>query len=244
MRHVLAFAFALLAAAPATAGVRATYATPGEANPLVVEVADNGDARVGEAGGDDYGLLVGGQFYMVGGKPGEWTVARIADIARAIDGTLGPTLGGAIFGDVLAAAGPPAPKATIRSTAQGSRTVGGQRGTVYAVAGLDHEKPDATIEVVASDDPALRPVGRALEGFMNAAMIPAAPLLGAGAGELIAETRVIFALGTPLSSAGRFTLQKVEQGTIPPARVALPDAPVTYETLLTKMRALVPGKAK
>lgn len=228
-----------LLAAPATAGTRATYTAPGEAKALVVEVADNGDARVGEAGGDDYGLLVAGQFYMVGGKPGEWTVARITDIARAIDTIVGP-----IFGEIFAAAGPPPPRVPVRSVARGSRTVGGRTGTVYAVAGLNHEKPEATVEVVASDDPALRPVGRALESFMNAAMLPAAPLLGPAAAELVAETRAIFALGTPLSSEGRFTLQKVETVAIAPARVALPDDPDTYETLVTKMRAVGPGAAK
>jgi hypothetical protein len=236
-RPLLPLVLALLIAGPAAAGTRATYTAPGEAKTLVVEVADNGDARVGEAGGDDYGLLVGGQFYMIGGKPGEWTVARISDIARAVDAVVGP-----IFGEIFAAAGPPAPKVPIRTVKTGTRTVGGRVGTVYAVSGLDHEKPDASVEVVASDDPALRPVGRALESFMNAAMIPAAPLLGPAAAELIAETRAIFALGTPLSSQGRFELQKVETVEIAAARVALPDQPDTYETLVTKMRAIAPSR--
>ena len=236
MRLAFALMFALAGAGPAAAGTRATFVTPGEATPLVVEVADNGDARIGEAGAEDYGLLIGGQFYMVGGKPGEWTVARVTDIARAVDTVIGPT-----FGDSFTRTGPPAPKAAIRATAKGSRTVAGRPGKLYAVTGLDHEKPDAAIDVVTSDDAALRPVGRVLEAYMNAALIPGAPLLGSGAGELIEETRAIFALGTPLSSDGRFTLQKVETATIPADRVALPDQPSTYETLVTKMRALVPN---
>jgi hypothetical protein len=129
----------------------------------------------------------------------------------------------------------------IRSVAKSQHTVGGQAGTVYAVSGLDHDNPEAAIEVVASGDLRLRPIGRALEGFMNAALIPGAPLLGTGASELIEETRAIFALGTPLASDGRFTLEKVETLSVPLARVALPDAPSTYETLVTKMRALVPS---
>lgn len=237
MRRTLALLLTLLAASPAAAGLRATYATPGEAAPLVVEVADNGDARIGEAGAEEYGLLIGGTFYMVSGKPGEWTVARITDIARAVDAVIGP-----VFGDSLTHAGAAAPKAAIRSVATAKRVVGGREGIVYAVAGLDHEKPDTTIELVASGDPALKPVGRALEGFMNASMIPGAPLLGSAAAELIEETRAIFALGTPLSSAGRFTLTKVETVAVPVERVALPDQPSTYETLVTKMRALVPGR--
>lgn len=232
----LTFIAAMAVAVPAQAGVRATYVTPGETQPLVVEVADNGDSRVGEAGSDDYGLLVGGQFYMVGGKPGEYTVARVGDIAKAIDNVVGP-----IFGDIFSRGGAPAPKVAIRSVAKGERVVAGQKGIVYAVTGLDHEKPDAAIDVVVSRDPALRPIGAALEGFMNAALIPGAPLLGAGATELIEETRTIFALGTPLSSDGRFTLQKVETLNVPAERVALPDAPSTYETLVTKMRALIPN---
>lgn len=237
MRRALAFALALLAAVPAQAGLRATYRTTEEAAPLIVEVADNGDARVGERDAEDYGLLVGGQFYMIGGKPGEQTVARVTDIARAVDAVIGP-----VFGDAFTRDGPPAPKAAIRTTAKRSRSVGGETGTVYAVSGLDHERPDLSIEVVASSDARLRPIGRALESFMNAALIPGAPLLGSGAGELIEETRAIFALGTPLASDGRFTLEKVETVPVPAARVALPDAPSTFETLVTKMRALVPNR--
>ncbi len=244
MRRILPILLATIAAVPAQAGVRATYVARAQEAPLVVEVADNGDARIGEAGAEDYGLLVGGQFYMVGGRPGEETVARTEDLARAIDTTLGATQSGPIFGDAFGRGGPGAPRAKIVTRATGSRAIAGRQGTVYAVTGLDHEKPDAAIEVVASDDPALRPVGRALEAFMNAALIPGAPLLGSGAAELIAETRVIFALGTPLSSEGSFTLRSVETAAIPPARVTLPDAPSTYETLATKMRALVPGAGR
>lgn len=239
MRRALAFFLVLLAASPAAAGLRATYAMPGEAMPLVVEVADNGDARVGQAGSGDYGLLLGDRFYMIGGRPGAWMVARVTDIARAVDTVVGPT-----FGDSFTRTAPPAPKVAIGHQARGSRTVGGRQGTIYAVTGLDHAKPDAAIEVVASDDAALRPVGRALEGYMNAALIPGAPLLGSGAAELIEETRAIFALGTPLSSDGHFTLQAVETGAVSAERLALPDQPETYEALVTKMRALVPGGAK
>ncbi|MET0271249.1 MAG: hypothetical protein ABW173_12560 [Sphingomonas sp.] len=237
MRRLPLFLAALLAAAPAQAGLRAVYVSPGAGQPLIVEVADNGDARVGEAGASDYGLLVGGQFYVVGGKPGAWTVARTTDLARAVDATVGP-----VFGDSLSRAGAARPGAALRSTPAGARAVGGRNGTVYKVAGLDHLKPAATVEVVATDEPALRPVGRALEGFMNASLIPGAPLLGAGAAELVEETRAIFALGTPLSSEGRFTLQSAETADVPAARVALPDHPDTYETLVTKMRALVPSR--
>ncbi len=238
MRTLPLFLAAMLTAAPAQAGVRAIYVSPGAAQPLVVEVADNGDARIGEQGASDYGLLVNGQFYMVGGKPGEWTVARTSDLARAVDATVGP-----VFGDSLSRTGPARPAATVRLTPGAERNVGGRRGRAYAVAGLDHEKPAAAVEVVVSADPALRPVGQALEGFMNASLIPGAPLLGSGAAELVEETRAIFALGTPLSSEGRFTLQSAETAAIPAARVALPDQPDTYETLVTKMRALVPNKA-
>jgi hypothetical protein len=237
MIRTFAVILSLAIAAPANAGLRATYRTTEEAVPLIVEVADNGDARIGERDAEDYGLLVGGQFYMVAGKAGEQTVARVADIARAVDTVIGP-----VFGDAFTRAGPAAPKATIRTAAKGSRTVGGESGTIYAVSGLDHERPGMAIEVVASDATRLQPIGRALEGFMNAALIPGAPLLGAGAGELIEETRAIFALGTPLASDGRFTLEKVETVAVAAGRVALPDAPSTYETLVTKMRALMPNR--
>lgn len=233
MRIVAALACLIAFANPAVAGMRATYGAPGQATPLVIEVADNGDARIGEEGSSDYGLLVGGQFYVVGRDGNGWTVARSADIAAAIDAAIRP-----IFGDVLTRATPPAPAVAIRFAAGGTRTIAGRSGTIYAVTGLDHGNPSAVTTYVLSEDADLRPIGAALQQFMHASLLPTAVLLGGAAPERIEETRLIFSHGTPLDAGGRFQLRQVEQAAVAPDRIALPAPAKTRAELTTMMRAM------
>lgn len=226
---VLLFSFAT----PALAGMRATYTSPGGGAALVVEVADNGDARIGEEGASDYGLLIGGLFYVVGRDDTGWTVARSVDIAAAIDTAIRP-----IFGDALTRTTPPAPAVAIRFAATGPREIGGRRGTAYTVTGLDHRDPAATTTYVLSDDPALRPVGRALEQFMHTSLLPSAVMLGGAAPERIEETRLIFSHGTPLDAGGRFQLRSAETAAVPAGRLALPTPAKTRAELTDIMRRL------
>jgi len=218
-------------AAPASAGMRATYAGADQASSLVIEVADNGDARIGEPGAEDYGLLVGGRFYVVGKEGDAWTVAATPDIAAAIDAAIRP-----IFGDALTRTTPPAPAVPIRFVAAGPRTVGGRAGIVYHVIGLDHADPAAAADYVLSADPALRPMGAALEQFMHASLLPTAALLGGAAPERIEETRAIFVHGVPLDAGGRFHLQGIETADVPAARLAFPAPAKTRAELTALMR--------
>ncbi len=222
----------LVVATPASAGLRATYGQP-DGKQLVIDVADDGAARVGEPGNEEYGLLRADGFYIVGREQGEWRVARIADVAAAIDRVLPP-----IFKDIFTASGSRKPPAAFRVEAAGeSREVGGRTGKVFRVFGMNDAKPDEAETFVISDDPALKPVGRAMEQFMDAAMVPAAVLIGPTAADLIAETHAIFALGTPLDAGGRFTLQGVETLAVPASAVALPGTPQTVAELVAAMKA-------
>ena len=230
MRMFLALLL-LLSAAPALAGLRATYDDAGQSRQLIVDVADNGDARISEAGSSDYGLLLSGQFYMVGREDGVVTVARSEDVAAAIDTVVPP-----IFKNIFSGGEARAP-AAFRAEKKGSRIVGGRTGTVYAVYGLNDEKPNEATEFVMSDDPALKPVGRALEQFMNAAILPGAVFIGPAAAEIVAQTRAIFALGTPIDGGGRFTLAKIETVKLNHEALELPARPKTVDELVAAMAA-------
>lgn len=236
MRRTAGIGLAMLAvlagAGGAQAGQRAVYFDAAKTKQLVIEVADNGDARIGEADSGDYGLLIGGHFHVVGQQGGQPMVARIEDIGAAIDQVVPP-----IFHDLLRAPATAKSSAKIRIEAAGEQQVGGRTGRVYHVRGLDGDDAEKTADYVISADPALAPVGRALEQFMNAALVPAAVLMGPAIPELIAETRQIFALGTPLDAGGRFRLDRIETVDMPASRLALPAAAASVDALVAAMKA-------
>ncbi len=172
IRIGLALLLASAAAGSAQAGMRAVYFDGSKSKQLVIEVADNGDARIGEADSSDYGLLVGGRFIVVGLQEGKPMVARIEDIGAAIDRVVPP-----IFRNMLsdpASAGLPK---RLQITPAGEQTVGGRKGRAYRITGFSGGAEKAA-DYVISADPALAPVGQALEQFMNAALVPAAVLMG------------------------------------------------------------------
>jgi hypothetical protein len=225
-------ASALIANTPAEAGLRAVYFDAAKTKSLVIEVADNGDARIGEADSDDYGLLIGGHFYVVGSNEGRPMVADVVDLGAAIDQIMPP-----IFRDILKGDDGASPPGDLRISEDGTRSVGGRTGRVFHVKGLDDSAPDKAVDYVIDAGADLAPVGTALEKFMNAALIPAAPLVGPAIPHLIAETRSIFALGTPIDVGGRFLLDRVETVDVPAQRLALPGKPASVADLVATMRA-------
>jgi hypothetical protein len=232
MRAIGAFLLLLVLSSPASAGLRATYSGADEKR-ITVEVADNGDARIGEAGAADYGVLHGGTFYIVGAEAAGPRVVAIADIAAAIDSVVAP-----IFGDALTRTiGAPGALTAFRVVPSGARrTVGGEEGNVIQVYGEDAAHPDRPADWVTSAAPSLAPIGRALEGYLIGALMPDAVFRGPAAGENALRIRTIFATGTPIAGA-RLTLQQVERVEIPLTRVSLPAPPMSREALLAAMRS-------
>lgn len=229
-RLILALLATVTMAVPAHAGLRAVYGSAEENKTLVVEVSDAGDVRIAESGDSSFGLLQGGEFYVVSHQQDGWMAARIGDVAAAVDRVVAP-----IFGDALTHGGPARPAAKLVMTRKGGRAVGGREGQVWTVAGIGGTAEGAPAEYVMSQDADLKPVGRALEQFMHAAIIPGAPLMGSGAAELIEETRAIFALGTPIDVGGRFQLRYVETVASETARFALPVKAATVDELVSAM---------
>src|SRR4051794_15172313 len=100
--QIIAVLAALGAAATAQAGVRALYDDPSGSKQLQVDVQDNGDARIADTSTDDYGLLIGGEFYIVDVEDGKAKVARLKDVATAMGQVLPPIFKGLFekLGDV------------------------------------------------------------------------------------------------------------------------------------------------
>ena len=222
----------LLGTGAAEAGLRAVYNDVEKTKQLQIDVADNGDARIGESGKDEYGLIVGGEFYMVGMVGGKMTVARLKDVATAMDQVLPP-----IFKGLFDKAFANMPKTQLKVEPGEMGEAGGRKGRVYHVRGMDDSDPSKVTDFLISSDPDLKPVGAALEGFMNAAIVPMAPLIGNGANQLVVETRTVFALGTPIDAGGRFRLDKVGPADEPADYFKLPAPPRTVAQLVADMKA-------
>jgi hypothetical protein len=229
MRLIL-FLLLSLAASPALAGQRAVYAEP-DGKTLIVEVADNGFARVRTGDTDQYGIWRDGQFYIVGREEGRMMVARIEDMAAAIDQVVPP-----IFKAMFQATGS-GPPASLRIEPKGSRRVAGHEGRVYAVYGIDKDKPKESAEFVMSSETALQPVGRAMEQFMIATIVPIGTLIGDAAAEMVADTRAVFAKGAPLDLGGRFVLVSFEPAEVTQEMVTLPAKPQTVAEIVAGLKA-------
>lgn len=215
----------------AIAGQRAIYRDP-DGKPLNIDVADNGDAVVRAEGQDQYGIWKGGNFYLVAKQEGKWNVARVEDLAAAFDQVM-PPMFKALFG--AAASGQPATK--LRIEPKGKRTVAGIEGQVYAVYGLDDQKPGEPSEFVMSKDPRMQPTGKVMEQFLVAIIVPLAPMIGEVAARMANDMRAIFSYGAPLSADGKFQLLSLETRDVPPASVALPAEPQSVEQLVAALKA-------
>ncbi|HEV2747335.1 MAG TPA: hypothetical protein VGW34_08570 [Allosphingosinicella sp.] len=236
MRLIAALAI-LLAPQAALAGTRATYVDDQQKR-IVIEVADNGDARITPEGSEQYGILRGGELYAIGRDEGKVEVARIVDVAAALDQVMPP-----VFKQIFSAAGKAARPSKMRIEPKGSRRVGGRGGFAYAVYGMDSEKPNEPAEIVVSKDPALRPVGRAMEEFMIGSTLMMASFIGPAAADMAADMRAVFALGAPLDMAGKMKLVELGSADIPHEATELPAKPRTVDELVAGMKKDLAGQA-
>lgn len=234
MRILVALAL-LLASVSAQAGQRATY-TESDGKQLEILLADNGDARITGPEPDQYGLYRGGEFYLVARKDGAWTVARVADVAAAFAQVM-PT----VFRDLAGAAAKPA-RAAPRIVPKGTGTHLGREGRLYEVFFAGSDKPEEAVTVLMSTDPKLKPLGAALEQFTLSLTMLMGAFIGPAVDEAMAETRAIFALGTPLDMKGSYRLVKLEPADIAHEAMEFPAKPQTLEQIVadTKLRALTP----
>lgn len=228
MAQAMAMVLALVLAAPAAAGMRATYAGGGDPRPLLVEVADNGDFRVDPPDLEGHFVGIGGTLYMVRTRADAAAeVVRIADLAAALAEVISPAFRTLFEAAAAGAADGPVPKAVRTS----SRTVAGIPGEVWQVTAGD---PPQTRELVFTRAPELAPLGTAIARFMEANVLLLAPLVGAAAAEMGQEMRAVLAIGTPLD--GLMRLERLEEAEIDPERLRLPAEPLGRAAIIEEMR--------
>lgn len=225
---------ALLAAAPAEAGMRAVYHGESEPKVLEVETGDAGELRIGKPGDAAYAIERDGRFYLVQpGPDGKPLVFAVEDMAAVLGESLPP-----FFATLFSEAARTNPSPPPKMERAGSRTVAGFPGEVWKVT-LNGNPPNVQ-EMVFSRDPALKPVGRALGRFIESMMLMATPLLGEMAGEMVKEMRSVFAVGTPLESVGRFKLVEAKAADVPAERFQLPAKPATRAEIAAEVKGSAP----
>jgi hypothetical protein len=230
MRLLLA-SLLLCLASPAVAGQRATYADR-DGKTLVILVADDGSARVDAGIEGQYGLWRDGQFYLIGREDNILRVTRIEDMAAALDQVMPP-----IFKALFGAAASDTKGSKVRIEAKGPRKIDGRDGLAFAVFGLDDSKPKESKLFVMSRDPALKPVGAAMEQFVVGTTILLAPLFGEMSAQMARDTRAIFSNGTPLDMEGSFRLVSVDTAKVAPADMALPGKPQSVDEIVKALKA-------
>lgn len=221
MRLLVALFLSLLAG-PALAGQHAVYGHP-SGKKLIVDVADDGSARFVAEGEENYCLWRDGYVYLVNREEAPSTVMRFSDLVAAVD-------------QITAERGasperpPDTAGAGVRLEAKGQRRIAGFEGQVFAIFGMA-EAPDAGIEFVTTREPALQPLGRAMEQFLLADMALAHDAA------MAAGTRAIFATGAPLDLGGQLVLVSVETVDVPASATALPADPETVAEIVAALKA-------
>lgn len=236
IRLLLVAVLVLLLASPAAADITARYVSGFNASmTMVVEVNDRGDSRV-SMGNQMAVLTLDGQAYVLTADLAgtyavkhEDMIAVIAAQGRAMMAEMGhlPT----------EAAAPEAPRMT--AVQQGTETVAGRAGTVWAVLrpGEAGARTDgalqASLEFVVNTDPDLAPVGRVLASQYGASLEGMDRMLGvpfgAGDGGMSAAMRSIFERGTVIRFGRMFRLDSVDANPVPASQFVLPATVLTRE---------------
>jgi hypothetical protein len=205
--------------------MKATYVRP-DGGRTIIEVADNGDARIGPSEGAEFGLLVNGRFYMVEAANGQSSVTKMEDIAAAA-GLLLPSG----FSEGLKSATLPKPAPT-NLVADGSATIAGREGKRFRMKGAENAD-----RLVVSEDPSLKPVGAAMEGIAVASVASTTGLFGTEmAEEMLPHIRDMFSRGTPLLTFDGWVLTTVENAEVAADRVRLPSKPISLQEATRRLR--------
>ncbi len=189
------FLFLLLAnlTAPALADMTATYRHLEQDGSIIVEVADNGDARL-EISGQNWRLqIVGGEPHIVYMLPVGERVTRIS----ALEQLFAERRPSMEFPDTVPGA---------RLVERGRYSQGGHSGRAYYLQTADGTSSRPVI--VVSDDRALAPLGVPLRRQLDFSMVTIA-LSGTQVSPLMVRMRELISSGTALLFAG-YALQRID----------------------------------
>ncbi len=233
MIRAVAFATVLLSSTAALADQTVVYKGQDGKN-LTLEISDSGVVHITGPVPGQTGIVQDGELFLIDTAQEKPRVTRLTDVAAVFGEVIGPMFG-ALFD--AAAKADPKPEKPLVIEAAGTATVAGFTGDAYRIKGIDKMNADASIEWVATRDPALAPAGKAMLHFMEATMVMAAPMIGEVAASMVGDMRQAFALGTPLKAGTRFELASVKEGAIDPARFRLPAEPMSRAELLKEIKA-------
>ncbi|RYY23325.1 MAG: hypothetical protein EOP62_20455 [Sphingomonadales bacterium] len=214
MRLKLFVAILALLPMPALADVTARYSTGKDV--LLVEIDDNGNARVGIDG--QFGLIRrdGTDYAVMIGADGETRVVELAELIELMGGANKASAG---------TANPAIERANFLLIAKGEATVAGRVGVIWSF-GPEKEndgRPGEMLEVVMSADPTLAPIGTLLRRMMGT-LQPFVAMIVPEASGFYPKAVELAAKGAPLRVA-KIELQSIDTADIAAARFDLP-APV------------------
>jgi hypothetical protein len=229
---------ALTMATPAAAGVHAVYRITDEPQPLVVDVADNGDASFMQVDGEIRVVVTGGQAFAVGEGDNGVEVVRLVDVAEAVKRTGAPALElGTTEIEALATT------IDIRAIEIGPRSVRGVAGTAYRLTAGPGVRLDGEDSLIATKAAELRPIGHAVEVVLAGCggVLTLFDRIGPDYARWMRMFGKLAALGTPLEWKGLYELVSVETRRVPPETITLPSAPIGIDALVKRIREMTPG---
>ena len=217
----------LVLSTPAAADLTANYVGPNSAITMKIEVAANGDVRGAPSNPNSYFITHDGHGYMVQASFNGPVVMRIEDVTTVLAEQMRR----------LAPDGPPgivghAP--AIPLSRGGTVTIRGRQGTAYYMGDNGRHAPAEQPFVVISTDPALAPLGVAMEHQFA--------MSADGMGQIVpgehpfANVLAVLRSGAPLVFTG-MELDSISTDPIPVARFALPAEPLSLDGVRANMGA-------
>lgn len=219
IRNLLAAAFALLAvscAQPEPEDLTAHFSKTG-GQPVTVEAAANGDARV--VAGDETYLRLGGMDYIV------MRDSRGPFVARAED----------LFALLTEDPATPRPQPDYVTAVAGDETIAGIKGKIWKIHPKDVPSLP-TVDAVVSSDPALAPMGKAIAAHLRALIIRNSTMMGAP-GNLEKAMIALGEKGAVLRFGTVLRLERIDRAPIAKDKLKLPSAPLDRAALKARLAA-------
>ncbi|MDH7974375.1 hypothetical protein QH494_19470 [Sphingomonas sp. AR_OL41] len=222
--------FALWLAAlgsPVFADTTANYVGPNAAITMKVEIASNGDVRGATSNPNSYFITRDGQGYMIQASFNGPAVMRVQDMATVMAEQMKK-----MMPNMPAGAGKDAPAFDL--VKGGTVTIRGRQGTAYYMGKSANGALIGPPIVVISNDPALAPIGAAMQRQFDMSLAMMGHIFGAA--NPFKSMQEILKSGTPLVFTG-MELDTVNNEPIPTSRFDLPAQPLTLDGVRKNMGA-------